>query len=162
MPLPALGIKTLTCKSRYPTPPTVLRQTYTYVFQIMVMLTPSWILAAIYLLSAAANTMAQDDHNGTAFYFHPALGACGVIHNDTELVASVPAEVFLTTEDVCSHSVVATYDNKTVTAPIVDAFSDPNFKPDGVGFSPAAFNMLGGPDATTNFGILRNVSWHVL
>ncbi|KAJ7271066.1 hypothetical protein C8J57DRAFT_1508027 [Mycena rebaudengoi] len=139
-------------------------------------ITPSRVLAAIFIVSA---TESAKEHTGDAFWFHPGYGACGFVNADTDLVASVSSTLFHTYQwaksshspsltygkyfrdgsgkpsSICDHRLVATVNGKTVYAHIVDDFTDPHRSEYDLGFSPAAFEVLGGK------GTIRGVKWHV-
>ncbi|KAJ7626619.1 hypothetical protein DFH06DRAFT_1481074 [Mycena polygramma] len=126
-------------------------------------LTPSRILIAVFLLSATTVASAQE-YSGGAFWFEPGTGSCGHTDGITDLVASVSTEFFFEFKDgsgkekpICYHHLVAVNaaNNKSVTARIVDDFTDPHWGKYGIGLSLAAFEQIGG------VGTIEKVNWHV-
>ncbi|KAJ7923397.1 hypothetical protein B0H13DRAFT_1865021 [Mycena leptocephala] len=145
-------------------------------------LTPSRIISAVFLLSAAVCSGAQEHEAAvgctilsymdivqltqiSAFWFEPGTGACSHKDTVTDLMASVSTKFFYEYKDgsgkekpICDHHLFAlnAASNKTVTARIVDDFADPHWGEYGIGLSLDAFNHLGG------VGTIGRVVWHVV
>ncbi|KAJ7271060.1 hypothetical protein C8J57DRAFT_1508021 [Mycena rebaudengoi] len=129
----------------------------------MFRITSSRVLTAVFIVGATESTV---EHTGDgnahfsvhiyflvvaetkyriAFWFHPGYGACEFVNSDnTDLVADGSGE----SNSICDHRFVATANGKTVYAHIVDDFDDSEYD---LGFSPAAFEILGGQGNISGF-----------
>ncbi|KAF5329691.1 hypothetical protein D9619_008949 [Psilocybe cf. subviscida] len=89
---------------------------------------------------------------GDATFFNPALGACGQVNGDNDLIVALSLDQFGTGSN-CGRSIVANFQGASVVATVVDkcvgcASSD-------IDLSPAAFSQL----ASTDLGRIHGVSW---
>ncbi|KAI0056737.1 loosenin [Artomyces pyxidatus] len=93
--------------------------------------------------------------SGTASFFAPSLGACGLTSTSTDLIVAVAAQVFDTfpgadpanpnLNPICGKRITAHSNGKTVKATIVDRCVA-CMGPDDLDFSPAAFSVLASVD----------------
>ncbi|XP_006460547.1 hypothetical protein AGABI2DRAFT_135709 [Agaricus bisporus var. bisporus H97] len=100
------------------------------------------------------------------FLFDPGQGACGFTNTSTQIVASVSRQIFTTYPNatknpnknpICKHQVSIFYGGKTLAAPIVDFFTDPNAQLN-VGLSLPGFEQF----ASRDDGIVEGVRWTIV
>lgn len=93
--------------------------------------------------------------SGQATFYSGGLGACGTIIAPTDYAIAVSPEFFNTTPNVCGKTVVITYQDKSVTATILDEFPGARGAYD-IDVTRAVFSAL----ASLDHGII-DVTWTV-
>ncbi|KAI0790248.1 RlpA-like double-psi beta-barrel-protein domain-containing protein-containing protein [Irpex lacteus] len=111
------------------------------------------VLAVAGLAQAAPAMQKRQTNTGSATFFTPGLGSCGINSSAADHIVAVSASFFDTfpgatanpnTNPVCGRKMTVSFQGKSTTATVVDRC--PGCGPTDVDLSPAAFNDLASPD----------------
>ncbi|KAJ7292243.1 plant expansin [Mycena rebaudengoi] len=102
-------------------------------------------------MSVPAVRQTGETFSGTATFYTPGLGACGVTNTEQDLIVAVGPDFFA--NSICGQQLRATFEDKEVIVTVQDECNVCSGT--DLDFSPAAFEQL----ADLSVGLLKGVQW---